>query len=169
MTNIGHFLWYASSKIQFFNNVWYPLKGGCWGQSMLLFSETGYWSSNAQTSWIHKYLQFDLKVVFSWPSRSSQYIKSGEQALYTQSPIIKTSRIRTADEFLGKFTNQAVGSSNLRTTSKNLRTATAQIFKAKNRVCIFTFFSTIYHLYVSSIFSLFLVLSWTKFRYYWCF
>jgi hypothetical protein len=53
--------------------------------------------------------------------------------VYTQSPIIRTSPIRTAAEFLGKFKNQAVGSSNLRTTSKNLRTATTQIFKAKNQ------------------------------------
>jgi hypothetical protein len=53
--------------------------------------------------------------------------------MYTQSPIIRTGRIRTAAEFLGKFKNRAVGSSNLRTTSKNLRTATAQIFKAKNQ------------------------------------
>jgi hypothetical protein len=49
---------------------------------------------------------------------------------YTQLPIIRTGRIRTAAEFLGKFKKQAVGSSNLGTTSKNLRTATAQIFKA---------------------------------------
>jgi hypothetical protein len=55
---------------------------------------------------------------------------------YTQSPIIRTSRIRTAAEFLEKFKNRAVGSSNLKTTSKNLRTATAQIFKAKNRVLL---------------------------------
>jgi hypothetical protein len=37
---------------------------------------------------------------------------------------------------LGKFKNPALGSSNLRTTSKNLRTASAQIFKAKNRVLL---------------------------------
>ena len=57
---------------------------------------------------------------------------------YTQSPIIRTGRIRTAAESLGKFKKLAVGSSNLRTKSKNLRTATAQIFKAKNRV-LFSF------------------------------
>ena len=46
---------------------------------------------------------------------------------YTQSPFIRTSA-----EFLGKFKTQALGSSNLRSTSKNLRTTRAQIFKAKN-------------------------------------
>ena len=52
---------------------------------------------------------------------------------YTQSPFIRTSPIRTGAEFLGKFKNRALGGSNLRTTSKNLRTASAQIFKAKNQ------------------------------------
>jgi hypothetical protein len=53
--------------------------------------------------------------------------------VYTQSPIIRTGRIRTDAEFLGKFKNRALGSSNLRTTSKNLRTTSAQIYKAKNQ------------------------------------
>jgi hypothetical protein len=52
---------------------------------------------------------------------------------YTQSPFIRTSLIRTSAEFLGKFKTRALGGSNLRTTSKNLRTASAQIFKAKNQ------------------------------------
>ena len=52
---------------------------------------------------------------------------------YTQSPFIRTSLIRLSAEFLGKFKTQALGGSNLRTTSKNLRTASAQIFKAKNQ------------------------------------
>ena len=52
---------------------------------------------------------------------------------YTQSPFIRTSLIRTGAEFLGKFKTGALGGSNLRTTSKNLRTASAQIFKAKNQ------------------------------------
>ena len=52
---------------------------------------------------------------------------------YTQSPIIRTSPIRLNPEILGKFKTRALGSSNLRTTSKNLRTASAQIFKAKNQ------------------------------------
>ena len=53
--------------------------------------------------------------------------------VYTQSPFIRTSLIRTSAEFLGKFKTRALGGSNLRTTSKNLRTASAQIFKAKNQ------------------------------------
>ena len=52
---------------------------------------------------------------------------------YTQSPIIRTGPIRLGAEFWGKFKTRALGSSNLRTTSKNLRTASAQIFKAKNQ------------------------------------
>jgi hypothetical protein len=53
--------------------------------------------------------------------------------VYRQSPFITTSLIRTGAEFLGKFKNPALGGSNLRTKSKNLRTASAQIFKAKNQ------------------------------------
>ena len=53
-------------------------------------------------------------------------------ALNTQSPMIRTSLIRTDAECLGKFKHRALGSSNLSTTSKNLRTTRAQIFKAKN-------------------------------------
>ena len=52
---------------------------------------------------------------------------------YTQSPFIRTSLIRLSAEFLGKFKTRALGGSNLRTTSNNLRTASAQIFKAKNQ------------------------------------
>merc|ERR1711956_175194 len=63
-------------------------------------------------------LKFDRKLFYLW---------------YTQSPSIRTSPIRTGAEFLGKFKNQALGGSNLRTTSKNLRTASNQIFKAKNQ------------------------------------
>ena len=51
---------------------------------------------------------------------------------YTQSPFIRTTSIRLDAEILGKFKTRALGSSNLRTTSKNLRTTRAQIFKAKN-------------------------------------
>ena len=54
-------------------------------------------------------------------------------AHYTQSPFIRPSLIRLSAEFLGKFKTRALGGSNLRTTSKNLRTASAQIFKAKNQ------------------------------------
>ena len=52
---------------------------------------------------------------------------------YTQSPFIRTSPIRLDPEILGKFKTRALGNSNLRTTSKNLRTASPQIFKAKNQ------------------------------------
>ena len=65
--------------------------------------------------------------------------------MYTQSPFIKTSLIRTGAEFLGKFKNPALGGSNLRTKSKNLRTASAQIFKAKNRVLL----PFLIHMYIS--------------------
>ena len=60
---------------------------------------------------------------------------------------IRTGRIRTDAEFFGKFKNRALGSSNLRTTSKNLRTASAQIFKAKNRALL-RFLINIFHLYI---------------------
>ena len=53
--------------------------------------------------------------------------------MVTQSPFIRTSLIRPSAEFLGKFKTRALGSSNLRTTWKNLRTASDQIFKAKNQ------------------------------------
>ena len=52
---------------------------------------------------------------------------------YTQSPIVRTGRIRLDPEILEKFKTRALGSSNLRTTSKNLRTASVQIFKTKNQ------------------------------------
>ena len=47
---------------------------------------------------------------------------------YTQSSFIRTSA-----EYLGKFKNRALGGSNLRATSKNLRTTSTQIFKANNQ------------------------------------
>ena len=63
----------------------------------------------------------------------------------TQSPLIRTGPIRLGHEFLGKFKARALGSSNLRTTSKNLRTASAQIFKAKNQVLL----PFLIHMYIS--------------------
>ena len=78
---------------------------------------------------------------------------------YTQSPIIRTGPIRLGAEFLGKFKTRALGSSNLRTTSKNLRTASAQIFKAKNRVLLpflIHMYISFTCTYISSNFSLFL-------------
>ena len=53
---------------------------------------------------------------------------------YTQSPFIRTSLIRTDAEILEKFKNRALGGSNLRTTSKKLRNASAHIFKAENQL-----------------------------------
>ena len=64
---------------------------------------------------------------------------------YTQSPIIRTGPIRLSAEFLEKFKTRALGTSNLRTTSKNLRTASAQIFKAKNQVLL----PFLIHMYIS--------------------
>ena len=75
---------------------------------------------------------------------------------YTQSPIIRTSLIRTDAEFLGKFKHRALGSSNLSTTSKNLRTTRAQIFKAKNRVLLPFLICT----YLSLVFIYFQCLLW---------
>ena len=64
---------------------------------------------------------------------------------YTQSLFIRTGPIRLGAEFWGKFKTRALGSSNLRTTSKNLRTASAQIFKAKNQVLL----PFLIHMYIS--------------------
>ena len=72
---------------------------------------------------------------FSVKSRKDRSLSSLTY-VYTQSPIIRTSPIRLDPEILGKFKTRALGSSNLRTTSKNLRTASAQIFKAKNQVLL---------------------------------
>ena len=40
---------------------------------------------------------------------------------YTQYPIIRNGLIRNSAEFLGKFKKRALGRSNLRNASKNLR------------------------------------------------
>ena len=64
---------------------------------------------------------------------ANKYHNGLSKYVYTQSPFIRTSPIRLNPEILGKFKTRALGSSNLRTTSKNLRTASAQIFKAKNQ------------------------------------
>ena len=53
-----------------------------------------------------------------------------------QSLIMRDGRIRNGAEILGKFKNRALGSSNSRTTLMNLRTASAQIFKAKSQVLL---------------------------------
>ena len=58
--------------------------------------------------------------------RNFQYLskknwdQSKFEGLYTQYPIIRNGLIRNSAEFLGKFKNRALGSSNLRTTTKNL-------------------------------------------------
>ena len=44
-----------------------------------------------------------------------------EYLWYTQYPIIRNSLIRNSAEFLGKFKKRALGRSNLRNASKNLR------------------------------------------------
>ena len=89
------------------------------------------------------------KFVSFWSfhlDRSSNFeIAIGFWNVYTQSPIIRTSRIRLDPEILGKFKTRALGSSNLRTTSKNLRTASTQIFKAKNQVLL----PFLIHMYIS--------------------
>ena len=53
MTNTGPFLWNEPSKIQFFTDISTISVGGCWGQPMSLFLQTGEWNSNAQYSWSH--------------------------------------------------------------------------------------------------------------------
>ena len=81
MINNGHFLWNGSSTIQFFTNIWYPFWWRLLRPAYVTFSKIGWWNSNAQTSGIHRYLHFDQKIVFSWPPRSSKYIKSGRKTL----------------------------------------------------------------------------------------
>jgi hypothetical protein len=57
----------------------------------------------------------------------------------TLSPIIRTGLLRPAAEFLVNFKKQPEGRSNLRTTSKNLRTAHCSDFQSQEPR-IFTFF-----------------------------
>ena len=52
------------------------------------FLKTGWWNSNAQTSGTCRYLHYSLKVVFSWPPRSSKYVKMSSNTLYVQYSII---------------------------------------------------------------------------------
>ena len=49
---------------------------------------------------------------------------------YTQSPIIRNGPIRLGAEFWGKFKKQALGRSNLRNASKNLRNAQCLDFQS---------------------------------------
>ena len=50
--------------------------------------------------------------------------------LYTQYPIIRNGLIRNSAEFLGKFKKRALGRSNLRNTSKNLRNGQCSDFQS---------------------------------------
>ena len=45
------------------------------------FLKSSWWNSNAQTSGTCRCLHYSLKVVFSWPPRSSKYINSGRKTL----------------------------------------------------------------------------------------
>ena len=63
----------------------------------------------------HQLKKTSVSSLYSWQNVFFQV----STRFYTQSLIIGTSCIRTAAEFLGKFKNRALGSSNLRTTSKN--------------------------------------------------
>ena len=49
---------------------------------------------------------------------------------YTQYPIIRNGLIRNSAEFLGKFKKQALGRSNLRNASKNLRNGQCSDFQS---------------------------------------
>ena len=40
----------------------------------VIFLKTFWWNSNAQTSGTYRYLHYNLKVVFSWPPRSSKSV-----------------------------------------------------------------------------------------------
>ena len=49
---------------------------------------------------------------------------------YTQYPIIRNGLIRNSAEFLGKFKKRALGRSNLRNASKNLRNGQCSDFQS---------------------------------------
>ena len=50
--------------------------------------------------------------------------------VYTQYPIIRNGLIRNSAEFLGKFKKRALGRSNLRNASKNLRNGQCSDFQS---------------------------------------
>ena len=50
--------------------------------SLCYFFETGWLSSNVQTSGTHRYFHYNVKVVFSWPQRSSKCVKVSWNTLY---------------------------------------------------------------------------------------
>ena len=49
----------------------------------VIFLKTFWWNSNAQTSGIYRYLHYNLKVVFSWPPRSSKSVNMSWNTLCT--------------------------------------------------------------------------------------
>ena len=69
------FLWNGLSKTQFFTNIWYPFWWRLLRPAYVPFLKTGWWNSYTLTSEIHRYLHFDIKVVFSWSPRSSNPVK----------------------------------------------------------------------------------------------
>ena len=67
-------------------------------------------------------------IVFKFDHDDTEYmIGSGT---YTQSPIIRNGPIRLGVEFWGKFKKRALGRSNLRNASKNLRNAEHSDFQS---------------------------------------
>ena len=52
------------------------------------------------------------------------------ESKYTQYPIIRNGLIRNSAEFLGKFKKRALGRSNLRNASKNLRNGQCSDFQS---------------------------------------
>ena len=48
----------------------------------VIFLKTFWWNSNAQTSGTYRYLHYNLKVVFSWPPRSSKSVNMSWNTLY---------------------------------------------------------------------------------------
>ena len=56
--------------------------------------------------------------------------RQGLQSTYTQYPIIRNGLIRNSAEFLGKFKKRALGRSNLRNASKNLRNGQCSDFQS---------------------------------------
>jgi hypothetical protein len=53
ITNTSSFLRNRSSKIKRFTDIWYPYCQRLWRPAYVIFSKTGWWNSNFQTSWTH--------------------------------------------------------------------------------------------------------------------
>ena len=56
--------------------------GGCWGQPMLHFWKLVDETQMPKPQEYIRYLHFDQKAVYSWPQRSSKYVKSNRKTLY---------------------------------------------------------------------------------------